>query len=160
MSMSDSKQDITEAFPRLRTSTVSCGKNITNQILVQSPPVTELQGDFRKVSLSSDIKKIASREPEQSLSWVFQEVGSKTDPGILKKTLRKSSGDSGVDEGEPNEGPEKFFGSIDITDEIFEDMFSPSKSPKPVGEDATTYENIFQFSVSEVESDLGRITEL
>ena len=76
MSMSDSKQDIAEVFPRLRTSTVSCGKDITNQILVQSPPVTELQGDFRKVSLSSDIKKIASREPEQSLSWVFQEVGS------------------------------------------------------------------------------------
>ena len=160
VSMSGSKHDVTdtEVFPRLRTNTMSCDKSLTSPSLVQSPPVTELQGDFRKVSLSSDIKRISSRDPEPSLSWVFQEVGSKTTSGVLDdKKLRKSSGDSGVDECEPNE-PEKFFGPIDITDEIFEDMFSPIKSPKSVCEDPTTYENIFHFS--EVDSDLERITEL
>lgn len=160
ISMSGSKHDVTdtEVFPRLRTNTMSCDKSLTSPSLVQSPPVTELQGDFRKVSLSSDIKRISSRDPEPSLSWVFQEVGSKTTSGVLDdKKLRKSSGDSGVDECEPNE-PEKFFGPIDITDEIFEDMFSPTKSPQSVCEDPTTYENIFHFS--EVDSDLERITEL
>jgi len=160
VSMSGSKHDVTdtEVFPRLRTNTMSCDKSLTSPSLVQSPPVTELQGDFRKVSLSSDIKRISSRDPEPSLSWVFQEVGSKTTSGVLDdKKLRKSSGDSGVDECEPNE-PEKFFGPIDITDEIFEDMFSPTKSPQSVCEDPTTYENIFHFS--EVDSDLERITEL
>jgi len=162
VSMSGSKQDVTETevFPRLRTNTMSCDKSLASQSLMQSPPVTELQGDFRKVSLSSDIKRISSKDPEPSLSWVFQEVGSKTASEVLgDKKLRKSSGDSGVDECEPNE-PEKFFGPIDITDEIFEDMFSPTKHPHPqsVCEEPNTYENIFHFS--EVDSDLERITEL
>jgi len=159
MSMSGSKQDVTETevFPRLRTNTISCDKSLASPSLVQSPPVAELQGDFRKVSLSSDIKRTSSRDPEPSLSWVFQEVGSKTASGVFDKKLRKSSGDSGVEECEPNE-PEKFFGPIDITDEIFEDMFSPTKNPQTVCEDPTNYENIFHFS--EVDSDLERITEL
>ena len=112
---------------------------------------------FSLILFFVDIKRSSSRDPEPSLSWVFQEVGSKTASGVFDKKLRKSSGDSGVEECEPNE-PEKFFGPIDITDEIFEGMFSPTKNPQTVCEDPTNYENIFHFS--EVDSDLERITEL
>jgi len=94
---------------------------------LQSTPVMKLEGDFRKVSLSSD-KKSASRETQQSLSWVWQEVGSKTSSKARRPFT--SSGDSGVDDDgrEINyEEPEDFFGPVEITDEVFDDMFNNSK---------------------------------
>jgi len=162
MSISDSKQDVTVAAIRDRNS-VSSFKSIAGHLPEQSTPVANLQGDFRKVSLSSDIKikRTGTCDPEQSLSWVFQEVGSKNDIEKSERRPRISSGDSGVDECESKEH-EEYFGPTDITDEIFEDMFSPSKKSRPVSNvhaGETIYENVFNFS--EVEADfVESITEL
>ena len=92
----------------------------------------KLEGDFRKVSLSSDIKSVG-REAEQSLSWVWQEVGSKTSDWVKPSTDRipfTSSGDSGVDDDceAKYEEPEDFFGPVEITDEVFDDMFNNSSN--------------------------------
>jgi len=131
---------------------------------LQPTPLREMQGDFRKVSLSSEIKKTVTKDPEESLSWVWQEVGDKTaELDISGRKPRISSEDSGVVECEARE-PEEFFGPVDITDEIFDDMFSPSNSKpsafNPVGL-GSTYENIFHFSEAEEDLKLsGKITEL
>jgi len=99
---------------------------------LSSTPVIKLEGDFRKVSLSCESKRIG-RDPEQSLSWVWQELGSKTAEFETPTNTRRpliSSGDSGVGESESRfDTPEEVFGPVmDITDEVFEDMFHNSKN--------------------------------
>ena len=90
---------------------------------ISSTPVSKLEGDSRKVSFSS----------EQSLSWVWQEVEKKTpDRANTSSNSRRpctSSGDSGVDGCDGNyDFPEELFGPVDITDDVFEDMFNSQNS--------------------------------
>ena len=100
--------------------------------LLSSTPVIKLEGDFRKVSLSCESKR-TGRDPEQSLSWVWQELGSKTNEFETPTNNRRpliSSGDSGMGGSESRfDTPEEVFGPVmDITDEVFEDMFHNSKN--------------------------------
>jgi len=95
---------------------------------ITSTPVPKLEGDFRKVSLLSE-----SKRSEQSLSWVWQEAEMKTldrihNPSNCRRPCT-SSGDSGVDGCDGNyDFPEELFGPVDITDDVFEDMFNSKYS--------------------------------
>jgi len=100
---------------------------------ITSTPVPKLEGVIRKASLSSE-----SKRSEQSLSWVWQEGEKKTpDRTNTPSNCRRpctSSGDSGVDGCDGNyDFPEELFGPVDITDEVFEDMFSSQHSSSIVG---------------------------
>ena len=89
-----------------------------------STPVSRLDQDLRKLSLSgSDLK--SPRSVQQSRSWVFQQPLSGRD-------LQPSTGDSGVTDLdlEIQEEEDEIFGPIlEITDEVFEDMFDNKKNP-------------------------------
>jgi len=130
-SAASSKQDLKETTKLNRNSrSWDMAVGLPGLKPLESTPVLKLEGDFRKVSLSSDIKR-SGRDPEQSLSWVWQEVGSKTSEWTTPTSSRRpfiSSGDSGVDGCETKyDEPEELFGPVEITDEVFEDMFNNSK---------------------------------
>jgi len=136
-SATSSKQDLKESGKPDRTSRSFDLPTVTGLPGLKplhSTPVIKLEGDFRKISLSSDSRR-TGRDPEQSLSWVWQEVGSKTDvmpSSTLTPTTTRApitSGDSGVGGSEiRGDSPEEVFGPVmDITDEVFEDMFNSPK---------------------------------
>jgi len=104
----------------------------------KSTPVFKLEGDFRKVSLSPHTK--SSREPEQSLSWVWQEIGSSKKPSLEMSDKcylnRKGSDDDLLKDVVIGE---EVFGSVDINDDIFEDMFNDTldaQVPASAGQDS------------------------
>jgi len=85
-----------------------------------STPLSQLDRDLRKLSLSGEKSKSA-RPTEQSRSWIWEEATSP--PGM---DLHPSTADSGVTDLE-FETHEEIFGPIlEITDEVFEDMFESS----------------------------------
>ena len=88
-----------------------------------STPMSRLDQDLRKLSLSGgDIQ--SPRSVEQSRSWVWQQPPSGRDH-------KPSIGDSGVTDLdlEIHEEQEEIFGPIlEITDEVFEDMFNKNES--------------------------------
>jgi len=90
----------------------------------KSTPVFKLEGDFRKVSLSPHAK--SSREPEQSLSWVWQEIGSSKKSSNLELSDKYYFNRKGSDDDSLKDVVigEEVFGSVDINDDIFEDMFN------------------------------------
>ena len=82
-----------------------------------STPVSRLEQDLGKLSLASgDLK--SPRSVEQSRSWVWQQpLPSTADSGVIDLDL------------DIQEEQEEIFGPIlEITDEVFEDMFNKNES--------------------------------
>ena len=108
-------------------------KRLTGFKNYSSTPVSRLDQDLRKLSLSgSDIK--SPRSVEQSRSWVWQQP-------LPGRDHQPSTGDSGVIDLdlEIHEEQDEIFGPIlEITDEVFEDMFNKNESAEASGSSHNT----------------------
>jgi len=96
--------------------------------------VVKMETDFRNVSLSPEGGEGRGRKSSlrPSLSLVWQEIAPSTassTPPASHQARRITMDDSGFSEAEAAEGQP--FGTVDLTDEMFLDMFTPSTSTTP-----------------------------